>query len=129
MTALQNALYAFWASFGVPAWSQDTVPENAELPYITFEVVSGDALASTITGATLWLRDLVDGTSVNQRRAAVMDRIAEAVPPSGARLDAGKSGYLMLYRNGGNFQRNVQDPEDRKVVGGRTMLEVHFYLM
>lgn len=127
MTDLHKALYNFWASFGLPAWHQDTVPGEAVLPYITFETVSGEALSATILTGTVWMRDEDDGTSINAKRAAVLDRIADAVPQAGARLDAGDGGYLMLYRNSGNFQRYVQDPEDRKVVGGRTTLEVHFY--
>ncbi len=127
MTGLHKALYQFWASFGLPAWSQDTVPDEAVLPYITFDVVSGDALGATLLTGTAWLRDEDDGTSVNARRAQVLEQIAAAVPPAGLKLDTEDGGFIMLYRNSGNFQRNVQDPEDRKVVGGRTTLEVHFY--
>lgn len=128
MTGLQKALYQFWASFGLPAWSQDTVPEDAALPYITFEVASGDAMGSTLLTGTVWLRDEDDGASVNARRAQVLDLIAAAVPPAGRKLDTEDGGFIMLYRNSGNFQRNLQDAEDRRVVGGRTTLEAHFYL-
>lgn len=125
MTDLHKALYNFWASFGLPVWHQDTVPEEAVLPYITFQTVSGEAMSATILTATAWFRDEDQG--VNAQRAAVLDQIAQAVPHEGRMLPVGDKGYLMLYRNSGTFQSYVQDEEDKKVVGGRTSLEVHFY--
>lgn len=126
MTGVKKALYRFWSSFGLPAWGQDTVPETAVLPYITFDTVSGDAMGSTILSGTVWLYDAAE-IDADAHRAVILDQIAEAVPHTGLRLDTEDGGFIMLYRNSGNFQRNVQDPEDRKVVGGRTTLEVHFY--
>lgn len=126
MTELNMALYKFWTSFGLPVWLQDTVPEEAVLPYITFQAVSGEAMSATILTATAWFRMPEEG-SVNVQIAAVLDQIAAAVPNSGTMLRVGNKGYLMLYRNSGTFQSYVQDEEDKNVVGGRTSLEVHFY--
>ena len=33
----EQAYRAFWASFGLNAYDENTVPEDAELPYITYE--------------------------------------------------------------------------------------------
>lgn len=124
MTDLHRTLYNFWASFGLPAWHQDTVPEEAPLPYITFQVASGEALSATILSATAWFRD--EGQGVNAQIAAVLDQIAAAVPNSGTVLKTA-DGYMALYRNSGTFQSYVQDETDKSVIGGRTALEVHFY--
>ena len=32
-----QALQTFWSSFGLNAYDENTVPENAEMPYITYE--------------------------------------------------------------------------------------------
>lgn len=36
MTATAAALFAFYSGFGIPAYTTDTVPDDAELPYITY---------------------------------------------------------------------------------------------
>lgn len=35
-----QALHAFWSSFGLPAYDENTVPDDAKLPYITYEVAT-----------------------------------------------------------------------------------------
>lgn len=32
-----QGLYSFWSSFGLPAFDENTVPDDAEMPYITYE--------------------------------------------------------------------------------------------
>lgn len=36
MTDTARALYTFYSSFGFPAYQADTVPDDAQLPYITY---------------------------------------------------------------------------------------------
>lgn len=36
MTAAMQAMYEFFAGFGLPAYAEGFVPDDAELPYITF---------------------------------------------------------------------------------------------
>lgn len=33
-----QAIHSFWNSFGLKAYDENTVPDNAKLPYITYEV-------------------------------------------------------------------------------------------
>lgn len=55
MTATQ-ALHNFWNSFGWPAYDENTVPEDAVLPYITYES-SNDFFGETVVQTTsLWQR-------------------------------------------------------------------------
>lgn len=125
MTELREALYNFWSGFGLPAYLQDSVPDDATLPYITYEVVQGDALSSTVLVAHNWHNKAQGG---NIERGEVMDAIARAIPVSGCVLRVGR-GYVSLYRNSSNFQSNVPDEEDPSVIGGRTSYEVHYYIM
>ena len=49
-------LQAFWSSFGLKAYDETSVPDNAQLPYITYEASSdefGHAIPHT---ASLWYR-------------------------------------------------------------------------
>jgi hypothetical protein len=39
-----QALQSFWESFGIPAYNEYTVPDNAEMPYITYSVIIGKLL-------------------------------------------------------------------------------------
>lgn len=53
MTALQ-ALHNFWSGFGLMAYDENTVPDDAALPYITYEA-SKDFFAPAIAqSASLW---------------------------------------------------------------------------
>lgn len=126
MTSLHTALYDFWGSFGLPVWHIDTVDDGASLPYFTFDAVKGDTLSATILTATAWFRD--EGQGVNAQRAELMDRISSAIPPQGVKVQAG-NGYLMIYRNSASFLSYVSDPEDKRILGARVRVEVHFYLM
>ena len=124
MTELAAALYDFWSGFGIPAYLQDNVPDDAVLPYITYELVRGDAMGATVLVAHNWHQKAAGG---NAARHEVMDAIARAIPSQGRRVPVG-SGFVMLYRNDATFQTDVADEEDPSVIGGRTSYEVHFYM-
>ena len=32
----QQAIHGFWSSFGITAYDENSVPDDAELPYITY---------------------------------------------------------------------------------------------
>ena len=51
-----QALYTFWASFGLLAYDEQTVPDGAAYPYITYET-STDSLDNALPlTASLWYR-------------------------------------------------------------------------
>ena len=61
MTGIHQALYAFWSQFSyggnlIPAYLQGHVPEDAAFPYITFDVASGRAFATSVVTATVWFK-------------------------------------------------------------------------
>lgn len=126
MTEVNAALYRFWSRFGLTAYLSDAVPSNAELDYITFEAMDGDAMTSTILTAFNWHRRT---PTVNADRAGVLDDIARAIPARGTRLLLPSGGFLMLYRNSAEFQSYYEDANDPNVVAGRTSYEVQFYHM
>ncbi len=125
MKSVNEALFSFWSGFGVPAFL-DRVPQGQTFPYITFEVIQGDALTSLPLTAFNWHKER-PGVSLNAERSALMDAIADAIPPEGRRLPLNGGGFLVIQRNGAQFQSYYDDPEDENVRGGRTSYEVRYY--
>lgn len=125
MRDVNAALYEFWSSFGIPAYREGRVPTDAEYPYITFNVVSGDALTST----TLIAQDWHKAPGATAAAADMLDEIAKAIPKTGTILPIGGRGFLAIYRNPGEWQSYVQDPEDSDVIGGKTKYVIRFYLI
>lgn len=123
MTNVAKALSEFWNSFGVNAYFKDRVPDGATLPYITFDAIRGIFAGASFLTATNWHKNSL---SVNEDRAALADKIAQAIPESGVRIPLDGGGFLTMFRNV-DFQTFIQDPEDLDVLGVRTSVEVHFY--
>lgn len=65
MTDVAVALYNFWNSFGIPAYVEDNVPDDAELPYITYELSQPDWKDPSSYTARVWYKgwSLVDISS------------------------------------------------------------------
>ena len=49
-----QALHEFWNSFGLSAYDENSIPEEAELPYITYEVATSDFGNLIQLSASLW---------------------------------------------------------------------------
>ena len=52
-----SALYNFWSGFGLTAYEENTVPTEAEFPYITYQVVTDSFGAEVALTASVWYRD------------------------------------------------------------------------
>ena len=52
-----NALQKFWESFEIPAYDNQSVPDDAKLPYLTYES-QVDSLENVLSlSGSLWYRD------------------------------------------------------------------------
>ena len=51
------AIYQFWSSFGLTAYEENTVPEDASYPYITYELVTDSFGNQVALSASIWMRD------------------------------------------------------------------------
>lgn len=49
-----QALHSFWSSFGIKAYDESTVPDDAKMPYITYEVTVGDYGEDVASSASVW---------------------------------------------------------------------------
>ena len=52
----EQAIHQFWSSFGLTAYDENTVPDDATLPYLTYSVAVGDYGSSVTMPASLWYR-------------------------------------------------------------------------
>ena len=56
---IEQAIHNFWSSFGLTAYDENSVPDNAKLPYITYSVNIGDITSGPVTTqASLWYRSM-----------------------------------------------------------------------
>ena len=55
---IEQAIHKFWSSFDWPAYDENTVPDDATLPYITYSVIIGDYGSSITMSASLWYRSM-----------------------------------------------------------------------
>ena len=117
-----EAQYAFWSSFGVPAYEENTVPDEDDItfPYITYEAVSSPWEGDALISASIWTRS----TSWLQA-----DTLADAVET------ALKDGGQILHYDGGiiwmtaesPFAQNMGDPEDDRIRRKLLSCTLHFY--
>lgn len=104
-----QALHSFWSSFGIPAYDEQTVPDDAVLPYITYNVAT-DSLDNVVplTGS-VWYR----GTSWAQVEAKAKV-IAEYVGKYGHKVIKTDDGYLYITK-GSPFAQRVVDASDEQI--------------
>lgn len=125
MIEIMETLYEFWSQFGIPAYADDMVPEDAKLPYIRYSVAKAPLMGSSVVTAYNYHNARLMG---NVERARLAGQIAEAIPQGGVKLLLKDGGYLILHR-GSDFQTPYRDPEDPNVIGIRTSVEVYFYTL
>lgn len=84
----EQALHKFWSSFNLVAYDENTVPDDAQLPYITYEA-SKDFFGATLAqSVSLWY--------YSQSWAAITEKAEEIAQ------DIGKGGRMVAY-DGGAF--------------------------
>lgn len=132
ITAIQQALTAFWSQFTVdgepvPAYIKELAPSDESFPYIAMTMRFGDAMDTLPLVSTVWCKQ-VDGMSANKQREGILNQIAAALPNSGVMIPC-SPGFLMLRRSSGDFITLMTDEEDPDYLGGRVGYEVTFYNM
>ncbi len=91
MTEIAKALYAFYSGFKIPAYTEDSVPSDAKLPYITYTLPQSEVFSSTTHQVRVWYY----GES-NAPVNAKADEIITAIGRAGVKLKAG-SGFVCIY--------------------------------
>lgn len=104
----EQALHNFWSGFGLTAYDENSVPDEAVLPYITYSVSIGGFDTEVSLTASLWYRSLswVDITNLAYQ-------ISKAIGYSGKTLKT-DDGYLWLKRGQPFAQRMGDDDKNIK---------------
>lgn len=118
MNALQ-ALQAFWGGFGIPAYDENTVPDDASLPYITYEA-SEDFFGATLAqSASLWYRS-ASWADITLKEEQIADFIGR-----GGRQIAYDGGAFWIKR-GQPWAQRMDEPSDSMVRRIVLNIEIEF---
>lgn len=102
-----QALYNFWSSFDIPAYDENTIPEDAQMPYITYQTMT-DSMGNVLPmSATLWYGNAYAWDSI-QRKA---DEIAQRIGQNGYYLSKIDGGYVWLTK-GTPFAQRMESEQD-----------------
>ena len=85
------ALKTFFSGFGLPAYAADSVPDDVELPYITYSISVPEWNQKASLSAQVW-----DRTTSNAGIIRVADQITAAIGENGIRIPI-DGGYLIIW--------------------------------
>ena len=119
-----GALYNFWASFGLPAYEENSVysfEEAPDFPYITYEL-NTDAFSENVTAlsCSLWYRS----TSWVQANAKA-EEISQRIGYGGIVLKC-DGGYIWLMR-GSPFCKSMGDDSDDLIKRKYINISAYFF--
>ena len=109
MYKVAEAMKTFFSSFGIPAYSVDTVPDDVETPYISFMLQEPEWNQKASGYAQVWYR-----TRSNSTAFAKADAIVKAIG-LGKVIKLSGGGYLVIYPETPNMQLMV-DGDYRAVI-------------
>ena len=106
-----QALQSFWSSFGWKAYDENTVPEDAELPRITYEVAKAEFEQTVPCSASLWIKSL-SWEAISLKATEIYESIG-----LGGKLLKIDGGYIWVRRSSPYSQR-MGDSDDtiRRIV-------------
>lgn len=99
------AIYQFWSSFGLTAYEENTVPDDAAFPYITYQLVTDSFDREIPLSASLWYRS-ESWTSINAKTEEISQKISR-----GGKIISCDGGAIWLKR-GQPFAQSMGDESD-----------------
>ena len=99
------AIYQFWNSFGLKAYEENTVPDDATFPYITYQLVTDSFDREIPLSASLWYRS-ESWTAINAKTEEISQKIGR-----GGKIIPCDGGAIWLKR-GQPFAQNMGDESD-----------------
>ena len=99
------AIYQFWSSFGLTAYEENTVPDDATFPYITYQLVTDSFDREIPITASIWYRS-ESWTEINAKTEEISQKISR-----GGKIVSCDGGVVWLKR-GQPFAQNMGDESD-----------------
>lgn len=109
MTNTAAALYSFFSGFGIPAYEENSVPNDAELPYITYQIEDPDWSETGSISASVWYKG--DGFRELFTKVDEIKRKTEG----GIRVPTGDGGCLYIFKDSPFAQVQPAERDDVKV--------------
>jgi len=102
-----TAIQTLWSSFGLTAYDENTVPDNAVLPYITYSASVGDLDEAVYLTASIWYRSN-SWTEVSQKAEEISNLI-------GGGMGVGYDGGRLWVTKATPFAQRLADENDRQI--------------
>ena len=99
------AIYQFWSSFGLTAYEENTVPTDAALPYITYQLVTDSFYREIPLTASIWYRS-ESWAGINAKTEEISQKIGR-----GGKVIPCDGGAIWLKR-GQPFAQSMGDESD-----------------
>ena len=97
-----QAIHHLWSSYGLPAYDEQTVPDNAQMPYITYRVSTASFENIVPLTASLWYRSK-SWADITKKADAIAKDIG-----IGYKLIPCDNGYMRITQ-GSPFSQRVAD--------------------
>lgn len=88
-----QGLQSFWESFGIPAYDENTVPDDAVMPYITYQAAVGSFEDIIPLSASVWYKSM-SWREISQK----VDEISERLN-GWTLVNLGNHQYIYLKKN------------------------------
>ena len=102
------AIYQFWSGFGLTAYEENTVPEDAAFPYVTYQLVTDSFDREVPATASLWYRS-ESWTAINAKTEEISQTISR-----GGKIISCDGGAIWLKR-GQPFAQSMGDESDDQI--------------
>ena len=100
-----QTLHAFFSGFNLPAYDENTVPDDATLPYLTYEVATAKMDTTVYLSASIW-----DRSTSWEYVSNKADEIAESLGTGGTTIPF--DGGLLYIVQGSPFAQRSADDDD-----------------
>lgn len=104
MTDKWQALHKFWSSFGIPAYDETNVPDDAVMPYITYSASVGSFENVVVLSGSVWYRSTSWEAISNK-----VDEIAQSL--DGYHLEAIDNRQYLFLTQGSPFAQRMSDED------------------
>lgn len=85
----EHAIHQFWSSFGLTAYDENTVDDDAVMPYITYSVSTGSIDDFILLTASLWYRS--ESWTEITRKAREIENYLTTMSPPAIKIDGGRA--------------------------------------
>lgn len=106
----QQSIHSFWSSFGITAYDENSVPDDAQMPYITYNVSTGSIGDITIMSASVWYR-ATSWTYLDN----MANRISSHIGYGGITIEI-DNGLVWIKRSSPFAQRMADDGEVKRTL-------------